>query len=155
MKPTIDIEELVLSVDMVSSPMGEAEAFVNRRDGRIAWVGDMADEEPPDDLHDEQAWLAVPHKHELDLGRRLVDRFVRSQCPALGDEIDEVFRRRGGWRRFKDLLDHRGLLDAWHAFEDAETTAALEAWCRENGFEPAGRSAAGAGIPGKAGGFSR
>ena len=80
-------------------------------------------------------YVAVPSKHDLDLGRRLVQRFCDRMLPAeLADRVDGLFRRRGAYGRFKDLLESHGRLDDWFAFEADETEAALRGWCETEGL---------------------
>jgi len=61
--------------------------------------------------------------------------FAAQELPARFEEIDAIFRRKGAFRRFKDLLEREGLLDRWHAFEEAAEAAALRDWCYELGLE--------------------
>jgi hypothetical protein len=46
-----------------------------------------------------------------------------------------IFSRRGAYRRYKDLLEQKGLLDEWYDFEQQRTRQALLDWCEENGIE--------------------
>jgi hypothetical protein len=77
----------------------------------------------------------VPDKNELDLGRRLVDRFVRERLPDDVEQLRDFFQRKGAYSRLKVLLADQGVLQQWYEFEQAETSAALRAWCHENGIE--------------------
>ena len=115
---------------------GEHEAFVDRRSGRIWFVSEMADveEPPPEDFGDPDRYAEVPHQHDLDLGKALAHRFAEAQGKALADATGEALRRRGGWRRFRELLADAGRLEAWYAFEAEETEAALRAWAEEEGI---------------------
>ena len=81
-------------------------------------------------------YLAVPGKNELDLGIRLVERFVQERLPADTEEVAAFFRRKGAYSRLKILLADRGVLQQWYEFEQAETSTALRAWCQENEIEP-------------------
>lgn len=47
----------------------------------------------------------------------------------------DIFRREGAYRRFEDLLERKGALDAWYDFEEKAQTRALREWCEANGFE--------------------
>jgi hypothetical protein len=56
----------------------------------------------------------------------------------LADELDrgqQIFSYRGAYRRFKDLLDHKGLLQSWYDFENQREEEALRGWARENKIE--------------------
>ena len=114
--------------------IGMNRAWLSLDTGKFHWYSELGDnfEELPDDIGDESRYAQVPHKNELDLGRRLVFRFVQEQAPELMDDVEDIFRRRGAYGRFKDLLDDRNLLQQWYAYEEKATRAALRAWCDEN-----------------------
>lgn len=50
-------------------------------------------------------------------------------------EIEDCFRRRGAYGRFKAILERAGCLEKWYRFEAAATEKALREWCAENGLE--------------------
>lgn len=116
--------------------ISESAAYISRETGKIHWCGDAVEglEETPDDLDDESAYIAVPHKRDLDLGQRLIFRFMRERAPALYPSVQEIFGSKGAYRRFKDFLDRHNLLDQWYEFEEAQTIAALTEWCSDNGI---------------------
>ncbi len=93
------------------------------------------DEGLPADIETSDRYLRVPDKRELDLGRDLALDFAAERLPGDYQTVVDFFGKRGAYGRFKDLLDSRGLLDQWHAFEERETESALREWCRENGIE--------------------
>jgi hypothetical protein len=78
--------------------------------------------------------ISVPHKNDLDLGKNLVMEFVSEFLPKELDIVYSIFRRQGAYRRYKDLLDQKGLLDEWYKFENERQKAALKEWCAENGI---------------------
>jgi len=115
---------------------GENEAYLDRQSGKIychSYFGDN-DEELPDDIDDEK-YIAIPDKRELDLGKLLVLDFVSQFLPDDYDEVSRVFSRRGAYGRYKDLLTRRGALDRWYDFSNKAEEAALREWCAENGIE--------------------
>lgn len=122
----------------------ENRALLNRETARVHRQSHIADgdEDLPDDLDDFTRYIAVPHKNELDLGRRLVFAFIIAEAPHLEDRVHEAFRRRGAYAKFKGLLDRAGLLDRWHAYEAAAEKAALLRWAAENGFVVTGLAGA-------------
>lgn len=105
-------------------------AYVSRQSGRIFWETDSGDleEELPEDVQDETLYARVPHKHGLDLGQELVFRFIQANAPAADDEVRGYFSKRGAYARFKDLLVRRGLLEAWHSYEQRASEDALREW---------------------------
>jgi hypothetical protein len=60
---------------------------------------------------------------------------VAEHGPDLADQVRRIFGRKGAYGRFKDLLDEKRLLDAWHAFEGERQAQALRQWCAANGIE--------------------
>ena len=136
----VKYDDLCMAFDFVSyaAPM-EHNAYVSLDTGKIWWTSDSSDaldEEIPDDLETSDRYLAIPHKNELDLGRRLALRFVAQALPARYDQVEGFFRRQGAYARFKDLLEHEGVLERWYAFEAEAVESALRQWCAENGLEP-------------------
>jgi len=133
---TIKYDDLSLAFEFVSSgaPM-EHRAYVSLDTGRIYWVSELhpdEEEEIPDDLETSDRYLEIPHKNDLDLGRRLVLRFVEERLPHRYDRVEDIFRHRGAYRRLKELLAVEGCLEQWHAFEAEATEQALKEWCRDN-----------------------
>jgi len=93
-------------------------------------------EDLPEDLETSDHYIAVPHKNDLGLGRRLALAFVDQELPDDHDTAAGFFRRRGAYGRFKELLHARGMLQPWYEFEDRAMEKALLAWCEENGIRP-------------------
>ena len=91
----------------------------------------------PDDIDDEK-YISIPDKRELDLGKPLVLDFAREFIPVDYDEVRQIFSRRGAYRRFKDLLVRRGALERWYDFSSKSEETALRQWCAENGIELSG-----------------
>jgi hypothetical protein len=119
--------------------MGEpysCQAYICRQTGKIYCHADGIDEEElPDDIEDGQKYLAIPNKHDLDLGKALVMDFAYAFLPDEVDRVRDIFRRRGAYGRFKDLLARRGMIDRWHAFQAAAEEKVLRDWCAENAIE--------------------
>jgi hypothetical protein len=130
--------DLGLAFDFVSAGgLGENEAYLDRQSGKIYWRSDYADpaEEPlPHNLDDER-YVAIPHKNELDLGKPLVFDFVGQFLPDDYEEVRRIFSRKGAYGRFKDLLVRRHALERWYDFESKTQEAALREWCADNGIE--------------------
>ena len=91
-------------------------------------------DELPDDI-DEPKYISIPYKNDLDLGKNLVIEFISLFLPEELDQVNSIFRRKGAYSRYKDLLFEKGLLDKWHKFEDERQKAALKIWCTENEIE--------------------
>ena len=134
---TVIFRDLLDAYEFVSSSAQyESNAFVNLDTGAVFCTSNAIelDDEPPEDLEMSDRYLAIPHKNDLDLGRRLVMAFADDELPDEMRKVAEIFSRKGAYGRFKDLLEDRGKLDCWYAYEAKETEAALRAWCEENGI---------------------
>lgn len=121
---------------------GDAAAYVSRATGKVLHSSDenlsgVEDEPLPDDVADIAKFAVVPGRHDLDLGSHVAFDFARDHMPADVDAIRDLFRGRGAYGRFKSFLARRGMLDAWHAYEDAVIDNALRRWCADEGFVPA------------------
>ena len=132
-----ELQDAFMFVSFGAEP-GENEAYIDIESGKIYChsliAGDLEEEELPDDLDDEK-YIEIPHKKELDLGTPLVFEFVRQFLPNDYDEVDRIFNRRGAYSRYKDLLVRRGALERWYEFENKAEETALREWCEENGIE--------------------
>jgi hypothetical protein len=145
MTASVSLEDLEHALFWVSSPPEfDAAAFVSRTTGKLFLRGadGPVDDDFPEDIDDGLEYIAVPHRNELGLGRQLVHRFVEDAAPYLRHHVQEVFRRRGAYARFKALLDDNSLLDAWHDYESAATHEALIQWAGEHALPVVRRSAA-------------
>jgi len=101
--------------------------------GEIYYRSENGDlNELDEDEFDCDHFIEIPHKNDLDLGQRLVFEFVETQMPDELDRVRQIFSYRGAYRRFKDFLECRGLLQSWHDFENQREEEALLEWCREN-----------------------
>ncbi len=112
---------------------GEHSAFFCPEKEHIFYQSEMSgtDELLEDDVEEDDC-IAIPHKNDLDLGQRLVFEFVDSHLPADYDRVRQIFGNRGAYRRFKDLLENKGLLEQWYDFENQREMQALREWCLEN-----------------------
>ena len=132
---TVKYEDLSAAFDFVSfaAPM-EHHAYISMDTGTIYWISDLnpLEEEVPDDLETSDRYIAIPHKNDLDLGSELALRFAAEALPDHYTKVEECFRHRGAYARFKDVLASEGCLDQWYAFEAESTERALRSWCTEN-----------------------
>jgi hypothetical protein len=130
--------DLILAFEFVSAGnTGEHQAFLCKQTGKLYWQSDSSDEldELPDDIDDGEKYVQIPDKRELDLGKPLVFDFVGQFLPDDFDEVQRIFRRRGAYARFKDLLARRDTLDQWYDFESKAEESALRRWCDRNSIE--------------------
>jgi len=112
-------------------------AILNTENGDIYYQSDFSgiDDLPEDIEVDDEKYIGIPHKNDLNLGRDLVFEFVSQYMENDLDEVHEIFSRRGAYSRCKDLLEKRSLLQKWYDYENETTKEALLSWCAENNIE--------------------
>lgn len=118
------------------APPGMLTAILCKDTGQIRYRSVEADlNEIDEEGIDWDAWIEIPHRNDLDLGQELVFEFVESVLPSDDERVQQIFRKRGAYRRFKDFLESKALLDRWHDFENRRQEQALRHWIQENGIE--------------------
>jgi hypothetical protein len=139
------IEDITQAFEFANTDgnLGQFCAFVCKQTGTIHYQTDFPDadefhDELPDDIHDEEKYVALPDKRELGLGKPLALDFAREFLPDDFDDVRDAFSKRGAYLKFKTLLARRGAIDRWHAFEAKATERALRDWCAENEIEIVG-----------------
>lgn len=136
----IKYSDLLNAFDLISSgPECEERAFIELSTGKIEYSSiepDFEEDEDGDeeeiDLH--EGYIEIPHKNEFDLGRSLALSFAAECIPGDYEAVCEYFHRRGAYRRFKQLLETRGIVDKWYDYEQRSIKEALVSWCEENGI---------------------
>lgn len=132
----LNFDEFLDAFDWVNVDAGMAcTAYVHRVTGKVLFFGaddPDTDDELPDDIGDPSVYAAVPNKRDLDLGTPLVFSFVEAHMPGEEGAVAAIFKKRGAYGKFKDLLDRKGMLEAWYVFEATQTEAALVKWLSKN-----------------------
>ena len=130
----LDLFELV----NFGSPF-EYEGYICKTSGKTYFYSEFGDneEELPDDINEEK-YLAIPYKNELDLGSNLAFDFVREYLPSEYENVRSIFRRKGAYSRFKSLLENSEKIEEWYKFEAKHTEQALREWCAEQNIEISG-----------------
>jgi hypothetical protein len=134
----VSFQEIQDAFEFVSAGGGnEHHAFLCKATGAIHYHSDLSDDfDPlPDDIEDGEKFIPIPDKRELDLGKPLALAFAREFLAEDFDEARWIFGKRGAYAQFKGLLECRGALDHWYAFEAEAEEKALRAWCAENSIE--------------------
>lgn len=131
--------DLLAAFEWVSaSPSMETSAYVSRERGSLHWASSDAgavEEELPEDIEDGSLYIAVPHKNDLDLGRHLTLSFTDEKLPESYSTVAGFFHQRGAYRRFKDFLEQKDLLQDWYDYEAQAVEKALREWAAENGLQ--------------------
>jgi len=127
-----DIEDAFFFVSMGEMYMNSAILCI--KTGQIFYISDFGDsDELPEDIDDDtDKYIEIPHKNELDLGKPLVLEFLIMYLPDSVEKVNSFFRKKGAYSKFKDLIDAKGLLDKWYAFEEEEQNKVLREWCKDN-----------------------
>ena len=109
----ISFDDLALAYEFVSSGQKfENEAFICTNTGSIYYNSAMTGlNELPEDAEETGDYVAVPHKNDLDLGRDLAFAFVDQHLPAQSNAVRDIFHSKGVYRRFKHMLESRGILE--------------------------------------------
>jgi hypothetical protein len=130
-------EDIEFLFDYVGSARRfERSAYLNRRTGESYVASDLGDsDELPDDLEENDDYLRIPHRNDLDLGQNLVFEFVEQRLPSAIERVYGFFQCSGAYSRFRDLLEQNGLLDDWYEYEADRARAAILEWCEENHIE--------------------
>ncbi|MFK4510304.1 hypothetical protein LPJ38_11345 [Bradyrhizobium daqingense] len=120
--------------------LGDFRAFVCKQTAEIyyqtnpLYSGEL-DDELPDDIENEDKYIPLPDKRDLDLGKPLVLAFAREFLPDDFDDVRYFFSKRGAYPKFKALLARRRAIERWHAFEKEATEQALREWCALHSIE--------------------
>ncbi len=131
-----DIESAFLFVSI--APQYAHNVYLNKETGEMYYTSDMGDSDIlPDDIEDEK-YITIPDKYELNLGTYLVFEFAGEYMPEESEKIYSIFEHKGAYSRFKDLLERKGKLDEWYRFEDDRQKKALKDWCQDNGIKVTG-----------------
>lgn len=132
---TVNYSDLSNAFEFVSSDsLGVNNAYICADSGTIYWASSLIDleEDIPEDLESSDRYIAVPHKNEFNLGQSLALAFVDKEIPYDYNTVAGYFRKRGAYRRFKELLQSQGLIDKWFEFESNASNTALMEWCQDN-----------------------
>jgi len=130
-------DDIRFAFDFVSSASyGIHEAVLDTQTGKIYYRSEFAgiDEITGDDINWDTS-LSIPHKNDLDLGQRLVFKFVDIYIPQEHALVRGFFQRPGAYQRYKSFLNSLELLQQWYDFEAKEEKGCLELWCQDKGIE--------------------
>ena len=132
----VKFDDLLAAYEWVSSSPDDSEAFVSRVTGTVHWSSSTIelDDDLPEDIEDASIYVAVPNKYDLNLGKNLALTFAEDQLADSYLTIANIFRQRGAYSRFKDLLERKDCLQAWYDYEAKATELALREWAAEEGI---------------------
>jgi hypothetical protein len=134
----VSFQEILSAFEFAATgSIGENQAILCRPTGKIYLHSDFSDfeglfDELPEDVEDDEKYIALPDKRELDLGKPLALDFAREFLPHDFDEVRDIFGRRGAYAKFRALLIRTKTLERWYDFESKATKRALREWCELN-----------------------
>ena len=132
----VDLSDIELALEFVSSNYSyDNEAFVNSETGEIYYSGDATEEELPEDINENEKYILIPTKRDLDLGRRVVFGFAAKEIPSEYERVHSMFHSRGAYSKFRSLLDRLDCTEKWYAYENAAIREAVIEWCKENAIQ--------------------
>ena len=131
-----DLSDIELAMEFVSSDYSfDNEAYVNSETGEIYYSGDAVDEELPEDIYENDKYILIPTKRDLDLGKRVALDFASEEIPDEFNNVNSIFGSRGTYSRFKSLLHSLGCTDKWYAYENKAMRDAVIEWCKGNSIQ--------------------
>jgi hypothetical protein len=133
----VTFDEIQDAFSFVSSnEYGMNRAVLCLDNGEIYYHSENGDlDELDEDEFDCDNFVVIPHKNDLDLGQRLVFDFAEEHLADDLDRVQQIFSRRGAYRRFKDFLEQKDLLQDWYDFESQREEEALREWALDNKIE--------------------
>lgn len=133
----INYEDILEAFDFVNFGLyGEHTALLDKSTGQIYMHSESGDfDEIPEAMWESDDTIEVPHKKDLGLGNQLAFDFVLSNSPDDYGYIRDIFSGSGAYRRYKDFLESKGMLQSWYDFESTAQERALREWCKDNGIE--------------------
>ncbi|KGJ90483.1 UPF0158 family protein [Thalassotalea sp. ND16A] len=138
----VNLSEIVDALEFSGmSSISEIVTYLDTSTGKIivdmdeSEFGFEAKDDLPDDLFENDRYLQLPDKYELDLGKRLALRFVEQFLPQQFDYAYRIFSKSGAYRRFKLMLEEQQITDKWYQYEQQQTELAIKTWCDVNSIE--------------------
>lgn len=129
-----EIQDAFLFVS--SNEYGMHRALLCLDNGEIYYHSENGDfDELDEDKFDCDNFVEIPHKNDLNLGQQLVFDFAEQYLADELGHVQQIFSRRGAYRRFKDFLELKELLPSWYDFENQREEEALREWALENKVE--------------------
>lgn len=135
--PIVSLDALRAALLFIDDMHGGAEAWIDLRSGAVHIVAGGLDPDELallEDLGDPEHFLPVPGSRGLCIERELAFDFVEQHLPDDERLVRAMFNKKDAYRRLRELLAERGVLEAWYRHKDAAVGAALAEWCEDNGL---------------------
>lgn len=119
-------DTIVMAFEYANCDDRSNEAYLDRHSGKSLYFSTLGDsDDEPDHFDDDSHYVAIPDTRDFGLGTQLAVQFASEVAPSLLENVREAFSGRGGFRRFKELLDRNNLLEPWYEFETEHERAAI------------------------------
>jgi len=123
-------------IDFVSfGQLTEHAAFFCKETGELHMYSEDMNETLPAYFDDPERYIALPHKRDLGLGKPLVLKFAREHLADLVGTVEGIFKRRGAYSSYKDILEREKKLQEWYEYERRACETAVREWCESVGIE--------------------
>ena len=132
----IDMDDFEFAMDFISSDLFDNQAYIDTESGAIYCSGEGVEEPLPDDIDENDKYLAIPTKRDLELGKPLALKFTALEMPDQIEDVYAMFRKRGAYAKFKHLLNTLELTEKWYVFEKSETQQAITDWLEMQPVKP-------------------
>jgi hypothetical protein len=134
--PAVKYSELLDAFDLISAaPQYTNNAYICKDSGKVYVAladSDEDEDELPEDVNSSEHYLELPHKNDFDLGNALALAFAEQELPDHYSTLAHDFHSKGAYARFKEFLQSKNLLEAWHQYQAKATEKALRHWCEEH-----------------------
>lgn len=130
----IKLSDIELAIEFVSMDCFDNEAFIDTGTGLVL-MSDECDDELPNDVYENDKYVMIPCKRDLDLGKSIVLKFVKKELPEELDSVYSMFRSKGAYAKFKSLLDRLDYIEQWHTYENKAVKSAIIEWCNDNSIK--------------------
>ena len=124
----IDMDDFDFAMEFISSDLFDNQAYIDIESGVIYCSGEASEETLPDDIDENDKYLAIPTKQDLELGKPLALKFTALEMPDHIENVYAMFRKQGAYAKFKHLLNTLELTEKWYAFEKNQTQQAITDW---------------------------
>ena len=130
----VKLSDIEFAIEFVSIDCFDNEAFIDTETGLVLMSGEC-DDELPDDVYENDKYVMIPCKRDLDLGKSIVLKFVKKELPEELDSVYSMFRSKGAYAKFKSLLDRLDYIEQWHTYENKAVKNSIIEWCNDNSIK--------------------
>jgi len=124
-------------IDALEGTSDDIRYYANPSTGMIVFSSEMFGTEDFDDFDEDELegdeWVALPDRFDIDSWS-----FMRDYAWAIGggegDELLDAIHGKGAFRNFRRLVERRGALESWHAYENMRYRELAVGWLDENGL---------------------